>query len=253
MSKKIYFKSFEAYIWNFKQKFGDDSISHSFTEVMISQLCKYFLEKTGIDMSKSKGKIGFVPGTISSLGFSIDENIGRLEGHLICFYLQIGEAVKWKTNDGSIISPNDHVDEKNIEFWFDCLNVEAAKREWKLYSAPPRLGFTLQSLHYKVLVDHFNEHFYLLVSFKNKDQSIVESAAKLLNETCNTWNDHSLAKNRNLGIVHNCSAQILEDNYLRFYIDFGSAHEKLLKQILEALNDIPQIEKVTITSYPDEE
>ncbi|AEE52332.1 hypothetical protein [Haliscomenobacter hydrossis] len=253
MSKKIYYKGFEAYIWNFKQKFGDDSISHSFTEAMIGQLCKYFLEKTGIDMGKSKGKIGFAPGTISSLGYSIDGNIGKLEGHLICFYMEVGGAINWKTYDGSIIHPKDQVDEKNIEFWFEDLNVEWAKREWKLYSALPKLGFTLPSLHYKVLVDHFNEHFYVLVAFKSKDQSIVESVANLLYHTCNTWNDHSLTKSRKLGIVHNCSTQILEDNYLRFYIDFGSAHEKLLKQILEALNDIPQIEKVTITSYPDEE
>lgn len=253
MSKKIYYKGFGTYIWNFKQKFGDESISDSFVEVMVNQLCKYFLEKTGIDMSKSKGKIGFVPRTLSSLGFRVEENIGRLEGHLICFYTEVGGAINWKAHDGSIIHPHDQVDEKNIEFWFEDLDVEWAKREWKLYSAPPKLGFPLQPFHYKVLVDHFNEHFYLLISFKENNEDVVKSTLQILNKLLNNWNEASLEKNRRLGIAHNWNEEKVTPNYLKFYIDYGSAHEKLLKQILETLNDLEGIEKVTITSFPDEE
>jgi hypothetical protein len=246
MKKSVVNKALIPLVQIFNRKYGENSISESFIIAMGEKLEEYFYSKTEIRMSKANGKIVFVPDYSNNLSFS--GNIGTIRGTLLIQNFRIAKDIKWKSPNVTPIYPQDEVLEENIEFWFEDLEVAAAQREWR--AVPPKLGFKLDKPRFELKLDHFNEHFYLLILYKENNEDTVKSTLQMLNQMLNDWNEASLAKNRRLGIVHNWKDEKTTSNYLQFYIDFGSASEKLLKQILEALNDTEGITEITITSYP---
>jgi len=218
---------------------------------MNKKLDEDFYSKTCIRISKSKGHIRYDFIHFDETDYTIQGNVGTFKGDLMVYLLLVGHSFKWRSKDGSTIRPYHEIDENNIEFWFDNFDKNLVIQEWR--SHPPKLGFSTVPLNFSLHVDHFYEHFYLLISFIKNDEEKVKFTVLVLNQMLSAWNEASLAKNRRFGIVHSWIEEKVTPNYVKFYIDFGSAHEKLLKQILESLNDIEGIEKVTITSYPDED
>lgn len=251
MSDVVIYQGFKYFVHFYREKYGYHAISDSFISAMNQKLDNDFFSKTGIRISKTKGKIHYDFIHRDVIDYSLEGNIGTFKGDLLVYGLVVGCFFKWQSKDMKILRPYDEIDEENIEFWFDILDAELAIKEWRAH--PPKLGFKPNPLSYLLNVDHFNEHFYLLISFKENNEDVGKSTLQMLNQMLNDWNEASLAKNRRLGIVHNWKDEKITSNNLKFYIDYGSASEKLLKQILEALNDIEGINEVTITSYPNEE
>lgn len=245
-------RGFIVFIDNFRRVNGEQSLSNSFVSTMCKKLDEDFYKKTGIRISKSKGKINFGPFFSKDLHSSFEGNIGTFKGNLGVDILIVGHDIKWQSKkEGKLIYPHDEVNEDEIDFWFDHVLVKEAKEKWR--ELPPKLGVKIKPLHYDFKLESYTEHFYLCIYLKDQSESSIKEVETIVSQLIVDWNNASLDKNKDMGVVHSWEIYQSSTNFLIMYIDFGSASEKLLKQILETLNDLEGIEKVTITSFPDEE
>lgn len=252
MSEFKTYLGLKNFIDTYRMVNGEKSISDSFIISMCKGLDEDFYKKTGIRMSKSKGKVNFGPFNISELRYIIDGYIGTFNGNIGIEALIVGYDIKWRSKqEGKIIYPQDEIEESEVEFWFDRVFEKTAKEKW--FKIPPKLGINLKPLSYQLNVESFTEHFYLVITFKVHNEQLVKEVEKLLNEKIERWNELSSVKDGKYGYVHDRETHKLMPNLLIFYIDGGSSSIVFLKLVFEALSDTQYIEKVTITSYPDED
>lgn len=248
------FQGFKNFVEEYRRKNGENSISNSFAISMCKRLDDDFYNKTGIRISKSKGRVNFGPFFIKDLGYSFEDNVGVLKGNLGIEALIVGYDIKWRSKpEGKIIYPYDEIEEEEVEFWFDRVFVDTAKKKWVEIQTPIKLGIELNPLNYILNVENFTEHFYLVLNFYSLNDYLIDESERILNVTLRKWNEKSLGKDWELGVVHDYGVHRRDGTCLVYYIDGGSASNLLLKLILEMLNRVNQLEKVTITSYPDEE
>lgn len=243
------FKGFEIFIEEYRRKNGRDSISNSFIEAMCLQLDEDFFLQTEIRISESKGKIHFGPYYTRDLCYWVENNIGIFKGALAIDVLKVGQDIHWKNTKGNrFISPNEKIDASGIDFKFGEIFVDTAKKQWIELQPPIHLGIELNPLNYTLNLEHFTEHFYLVLTFKPLNTDSIHESERLLNIILRKWNERSFGPE--LGLVHDYGVHSRGDTFLVYYIDRGSAAKLLLKLVLEMLNRINNLKAVTITSYP---
>lgn len=248
------FQGFKNFVEEYRRKNGKNSISNSFVISMCKRLDDDFYNKTGIRISKSKGRVNFGPFFTKDLEYGVEDNFGVFKGNLGIEALIVGYDIKWSSKqEGKFIYPHDEVEEGEVEFWFDRVFVDTAKKKWSEIQAPFKLGIELDPLNYILKIENFTEHFYLVLNFNSLHDNSIDESERILNVTLRKWNEKSLGKDWELGVVHDYGVHSRDGTCLVYYIDGGSASDLLLKLILEMLNRVNQLEKVTITSYPNEE
>lgn len=226
----------------------------------------YFLSELSYQLAHDfENKIGLNPLNLKrfihlSLNYAVDypfeydedkskEEMEVLLGIDICaFYPKI----KWSSKSGKLYKPTSQdIDPDDIEFWFEELDKEKILEKWNDPAYNPKtLGFKHKKTLFKLEVEYFHyDGFYMVIDLKEQEKNNLY-LNEISNEISKIFEQHNIkseTKNRRYGLVHDFGTEEIKDNKLIYYIDYGSANDKPLKEVIEKLNTFDKIEKVVFT------
>jgi hypothetical protein len=181
---------------------------------------------------QNNDKPTYEPGEVSKL------NIGLS----ILPYMSHDLEFCWKTKDGSIVTTTDEdFDEENLICWINGLKP---KIYWEqAYGKKTAHPFVIKNLPYELDVLDYGTDMSIRIDLSeiSNSKEIVNSIIDLIEQ----HNTKSLSSNRDLGIVHNSSYEI-EENFINYRIDLGSAGLNFIKKVLRKLSKYPSITKVIL-------
>jgi hypothetical protein len=148
----------------------------------------------------------------------------------------------WQSKSGKIIKTTDEdFDESDVECW-----VEGIKpvEYWK-QAATEKVSypFQIKNLPFPVKVFGFGVHMGLAITLSNVNVS--STIILQLADEIEKYNNKSEKNNGKNGYIHNSSASV-EENKLDFRIDVGSASLVIIKNLLKALANFPEVIEVAI-------
>jgi hypothetical protein len=239
--------------WKELKSNENDIISDSFIEIMDILLHKDFFQKTGIKKLNNALAICYwwqknginvytqydFSNGISSLTTIISTRLGELpESIKIC----------WKAKSGKEIEPSQlNIDIKDIEMWFEGLNVQEVreyyygeKTAWYKLAYIRKLSYILD------IKKKFGTDIIIQLYIKEKNIDAIHYLVQNLYGKLENWNTKSEAKDRLYGVVHNYHSSIIKDDFAELIIDFGSAEDRLMKDILKMLSKTNLLSKVII-------
>lgn len=227
------------------------SFSSQFRLCLEQGLAKDLKSKTGLNLEKEKGKFVLGYGTLNKHQFELGETT-----YCSCYtgtitYTYLGQ-IAWRSKSGRIYRPSDtDIDPDDIHFWFNKLEAEAIRNIY--FKQKPKLRFNTEHLGFGLEIDHFFEEGVYLEVFlcENPPAGAIASIQATFAETVNAWNTKSEQQQGRQGYIHSYDAPHVGERNTTLYLDLGSASQKGLKKVLEALRDLGTIEKIRITSFPD--
>lgn len=229
----------------FRQVYGNDSLSDQFIELMNKKLSNDFKAKTGIDITKSKGKI-----CVSPVHLNYSKSKNAIHAGITVHHYGTNAIIKWKSNSGKIITPADReLNENDIEIWFDYLETKQILIDYARMHKKPDIN--LNQYNYEIIFDSFFwESLYFLITLWEGGAHRAEEVIKVLDDFVIFWNQDSENNEKIVGVIHNSGCKKITDSGLEYYFDMGSASLDSLRQLFEKLNELRLIKKIVVTSYP---
>ena len=164
--------------------------------------------------------------------------------------------LKWKSKSGKIYTPtSENIDFDDIEFWIEGLEKEKILEVWNDPAYNPKtLGFKHKKTHFELVVEYFHyDAFYLIIHLKEQENKI-DYLTEISDEISKIFENHNIkseSKNKKYGLVHDYGTEEIKNNKLIYYIDYGSANDKPLKDVIDKLNTFEKIEKVVFTGQKE--
>lgn len=148
----------------------------------------------------------------------------------------------WKSKTGKIIKITDEdFDEEDLECWIEGLKP---KLYWEqAYSKKADHPFIIKNLPYELDVVDYGIEMSVAIYLNNADNA--KSLATAVGDLIDNYNNKSLLKDREDGIVHNASYDI-QDSIINYRIDLGSAGLGFIKKVLRLLTKYKEVEKVVL-------
>lgn len=146
----------------------------------------------------------------------------------------------WKSKDGKIIKTTDEdFEEGNLICWIEGLKP---KEYWeKAFGKKTTHPFEIKNLPFEFEVIEFGTHMAINIELSDtiNSKDILVSLENLIEN----FNEKSLLKERENGIIHNSSYEVI-GNIINYRIDLGSAGVNFLKKILKQLSKFNNVNKV---------
>lgn len=234
---------------SFRRRFGENSLSSRFANLMSIMLAKDIFKKTGIDVIKSNKKVILVQRPyFCKLLFGGE--IGEIEAGIAVLHYGSDTVIRWKGNNGKIILPSDEfIGENDISFWFEKLAVASIMRDYAKITKK-RIFFDPKKFRFTVDYDSFLWEGLYFQFFLKEQTNKAEEVERLIDDFVLRWNETSEQSNRYQGVIHFTEITKLKSNFVEYYMDLGSASHVFLEQFLLHMNRLEAIEKVKITSFP---
>lgn len=248
----------EDYIWTdsfftqFTQLHGDSAYSQQFRACLERDLAIDLKTKTGIHISEKKGKFSLFYRHGLAPYYTHLDKISYASASTSTLNLGHPAQIAWQSKSGRVYAPADpDIDPDDIHFWFSELEAEAIRDRY--FKQKPKLRFNTEHLGFGLEIDHFFEEGVYLEVFlcENPPAGAIASIQATFAETVNAWNTKSEQQQGRQGYIHSYDAPHVGERNITLYLDLGSASQKGLKKVLEALRDLGTIEKIRITSFPD--
>lgn len=238
-------KWIEPFFIQYDFKNGQYTMSGLFKICFENHLKNYFISH-GIDPELMNGKF-IISSNETDISNPSNSKVSFYIGVLDCVYAR-GE-VTWYSKTGLPIKRffNDFALD-DIKFVVSTDDLEIVKKQLRVTSRT-KININSQSLIYELVVDYFyTDGVYLQLYFDGRyDSNLIIS---FINSSINEWNQESEEKNREKGLIHFGGIHKIEDAYLEYVIDFGSAGLNGMKFILKKINELNFLHKVIVTSFP---
>lgn len=239
-------------LFYFQRDYGKGSISKEFATKLSSLLRMDFYSKTGLDVNKEKGKITLSNGSNFRMVYKENDNVSEISAAVMISHNSTGVVIKWKSKNGRIIKPQDvNIEENEMEAWFHDLNVSDILRNYDRIHV--KSSETINQYQFLLEIDAYSwESVYIQIDLKTEffDKKNAEIVNKQVIDFITFWNKVSEENNRQYGVVHDIKRISINDHFLEYHIDFGSAFYGVLEKLLNLLSETKLIAKVKITSYP---
>lgn len=215
-------------------------ISLEFINCADRQLSPFFEKTTGLKFNKHIGlSIGeenhflYTSGIISKLSMVLYIN------HNWNYDIYM----TWKSKSGHIYKPGDaDIDCNDIEFGLEGLDPVLYHKQ--MYPKA-ELPFKLKNLSYKLVINRLNMDCTMEMILKKEIITNAEGLIKKVDDFINRFNEESVKKNREEGVIHNWNHRI-EGDKLIYNIDTGFAGLALTKKLLPFLSMLNSFEIVEI-------
>ena len=149
----------------------------------------------------------------------------------------------WKSKSGRIYKPGDtDIDCNDVEFSLEGLDPVLYHKQ--MYPKA-ELPFKLKNLSYKLVITRLNMDCTMEMTLKKEIITNAEGLIKKVDDFINRFNEESVKKNREEGVVHNWKHNI-EGDKLIYNIDTGFAGPALMKKLLPFLSTLNSFEIVEI-------
>jgi hypothetical protein len=240
-------KWIEPFFIQYDFKNGQYTMSGLFKTCFENHLKNYFISH-GIDPELMNGKF-IISSNEPDISNPSNSKVSFYIGVLDCVYAR-GE-VTWYSKTGLPIKRffNDFALD-DIKFVVITDNLEIVKKQLRVTSRT-KININTQLLSYELIINHFYTDGVYLQLFFNKKDDKNNLMAYFINSIINEWNEESEKTNRQKGLIHFGGIHKIEDAYLEYVIDFGSAGLNGMKFILKKINELIFLHKVIVTSFPD--
>lgn len=229
----------EITIETFRRK-HDLPLSMEFLECADKQLSPFFEKATGLKINKH-----------ISLTLAVDEYFAYVEddisGLMMVLYVNHNWnrdiTMVWKSKSGRIYKPGDtDIDCSDIEFGLEGIDPVLYYRQ--MYPKA-ELPFKLKNLSYQLVINRLNMDCTVEMKLKKEALANAEDLLKRIDSFIDQFNEKSVKKDREDGVVHNWRHHI-DNNKLVYEIDTGFAGPALMKKLLPFLSSLNCFETVEI-------
>ena len=232
------------------ENIGKLSLSPSVMSIMDKQLIEDFSNKTQIN-NFTEREI-YLDYGLHKIAIDPTAMEGKFVVELVMQVFSCPNAtIAWKkTTDNPIDLSKDEINETDILFWSEDLDIEQIQDHY--FWIQPRIGFKHKKLSYRFEYEFFtNDSIYLKIKFKSDKTSDIKDTIQLIDDIIGNHNDKSLARGRRYGLIHNGTPTFVADSYLEYYIDAGSAIDKPFKDMIEKISDMGLVESLIMSGYSD--
>lgn len=219
-------------------------MSDLFKKQLQNRLFEYFTQQ-GINMEEVSEIF-----LVSHAGAFEDYN-SKLHIHIgVRDWAYASGVITWKSKNGADIKPyTENVGLEDIDFEINTDDLTIVKEKLKI-ALTEKFNLRIKPLNYELIVKFFYiDSASLFLYFKDITQ--VDNNSRIINSLSNwinEWNEESEKKKRRNGIIHDGYVIEIHQDYVIYYIDFGSAEMKGLKYILKKLDSLTNISRVIIKS-----
>ncbi|MGN6435812.1 MAG: hypothetical protein ACTHMM_04730 [Agriterribacter sp.] len=229
----------ETMIRSFNRK-HDLPVSVEFLECADKQLSPFFEKATGLKINKH-----------ISLDIAEDDHFAYVEddisGLMMVLYVNHNWnrdiTMVWKSKSGRIYKPGDtDIDCSDIEFGLEGIDPVLYYRQ--MYPKA-ELPFKLKNLSYQLVINRLNMDCTVEMKLKKEALANAEDLLKRIDSFIDQFNEKSVKKDREDGVVHNWRHHI-DNNKLVYEIDTGFAGPALMKKLLPFLSSLNCFETVEI-------
>lgn len=233
------FTFLETEIESFNRK-HDLPVSLAFLECADKQLSPFFEKTVGLKFNKH---IDFSIGTDEHFAYVPDTISGLSMVLYINHNWNYDVFMVWKSRSGRIYKPGDtDIDCNDIEFGLEGLNPVLYQKQ--MYPKA-ELPFKLKNLSYQLVINRLNMDCVMEMKFKKDAPVNAEDIINSIDSFIDQFNEKSVKKNREDGVVHNWRHHT-ENDKLVYEIDTGFAGPALMKKLLPFLSSLNCFEVVEI-------
>lgn len=248
--------------WNFRyfisEVLKNRELNSYFLSELSVQLAKFIEKETGLNPLNLKNFISLSLNHSYHKPFVYNEkiSIGELDAVLLADICSFPIVIKWKSKSGKIYTPtSENIDPDDIEFWIEGLEKEKILEVWNDPAYNPKtLGFKHKKTHFELVVEYFHYDAFYLIVFLKEQETNQDDLIEISNEINNIFEQHNIKSekyNRKYGLIHDFGTEEIKNNKLTYYIDYGSANDKPLKDVIDKLNAFDKIEKVVFTGQKE--
>jgi hypothetical protein len=251
---KSWIKNFNYYLNLF---FGENNVSTIFINELNKQTAIFFEKITGLNplLNTDFFMVSMYPPELDPNQYT-DLFPEQIRVNILTGMHSFNCLIKWRSKSGKIYKPTSlQIDPDDIEFWIVGLEKEKILEIWNDPAYNPKtLGFKHKKTHFNLEIEYFHyDAFYIVISLKDQEQNNLY-LTEISNEISGIFENHNIkseSKSRRYGLVHDFGIEEIKNNRLVYYIDYGSANDKSLKDVIEKLNSYDKIEKVVFTGQKE--
>jgi hypothetical protein len=223
-------------------------ISKKYLIIAGKKLFDNFVKHTSI--SDKKNIIIAFPLKDSNMKFEVFilNEVSKVNWYLVVLASLIPVTICWKSKSGRIYKISDEdIDENDIEFWFEDLDVLAIYKE--LYPNNP-LPFKLKNIQFELEILRLDLELELKIDLKDANLELIDLIETQVENFIDKWNkkaEKDTEDKLGMGLVHNTKTSLKSNCEIIFAIDMGSSDVAIIKKIIMMLNKTEGIKKVTIS------
>lgn len=229
----------EITIESFSKK-HDTPLSPEFLECADKQLSPFFEKATGLKINKH-----------INITLAVEEYFVYIHGDISSFSMVLyvnhnwnrNITMVWKSKSGRIYKPGDtDIDCNDIEFGLE--NIDPVLYYKQMYPKA-ELPFKLKNLSYQLVINRLNMECIIEMRLKKEELTNAQNILEQIDGFINQFNEKSVKKDREGGVVHNWRHNITDDKLI-YEIDTGFAGPALMKKLLPSLSSLNCFEVVEI-------
>lgn len=247
----------ELFEYSFKKENGINSISDKFLKIVDQKLSFDCLNQIGLNPYNEFPNIFLLYESSHYIRnpYFEKELINNMNIMFGIFIVVFNVKIKWKSISGNIYFPSStEIDEDDIEMWFDDLPVNDILNIWNdpAYN-PKKLNFRYKKPSYDIKVDFFMwDSIYMHIKLKQGvKNSTFDAISDYIDKKFQEFNLYSESKKYRYGVIHNFGEDKRNENTMIYYIDYGSAIVKPMREVIEGLSVFDEIDFVIFCSKND--